>query len=500
MKITLISPKRERFEQNRMEFWEFGFMASTAGLGTRKYSGTPLAIPILASLIPDKYDIEVIDENIDEIDFNRPTDLVLLTFFTTAATRGYEIGDIYRSKNVKVVIGGCHASMEPDETSKHADAVSIGEAEVLLPRILNDFESGVLAPFYRVAEAERPNLDNQPVPRFNALKLENYFNPTIQTMRGCPMGCEFCTVRVHWGAKYRYKPIEKVISEIELLKKQFGRNTFIMIVDDDVAANTTRSKELFKALIPLKIQWMSQGSMAMAKDDEYLDLMVKSGGTRMIMGFESISADNLKNMRKNPANKLNEFTDNIRKIQSYGVAIIGAFVFGFDGDDTTCFDNTANFIIENSIGLPQLFALTPFPGTALTKRLEEENRILSRDWKYYTGSTVQFVPKLMSVGELEEGYYRTIQNVYSYKNILKRLTGLWDLWDKHAQREEHILVKEKIDVILLNENFRACAYSYRNCYDVDIEEEKHYKNEIQNKLKMFLKKRNVLMERIRPYA
>lgn len=497
MKITIISPKREKFEQNRMEFWEFGFMANIVGFGTRKYSGTPLSIPILASLIPEKYDLEVIDENIDEINFDNHTDLVILTFFTTSATRGYKIGDIYKSKNIKVVIGGCHASMEPDETIKHADAVAIGEAEVLLPEIISDFEKGQLAPFYKVSESERPSLDNQPVPRFNVLKLESYFNPTIQTMRGCPMGCEFCTVRVHWGAKYRYKPIEKAITEIKLLKEQFGRNTFIMIVDDDIAANTTRSKELFKALIPLKIQWMSQGSMAMAKDEEYLDLMVKSGGTRIIMGFESISAENLKNMRKNPANKLNDFSDNIRKIQSYGVAIIGAFVFGFDGDDTTCFDNTANFIIENGIGLPQLFCLTPFPGTDLTKRLEKENRILSRDWKYYTGSTVQFIPKLMSVQELEEGYYRTIQKVYSYKNIWKRLIKLWDLWDGFAQREEHVLVKEKIDLILLNENFRACAYSYRKCYDADIEEEMHYKNEIQKKLKIFLKDRNVLMEKIR---
>ena len=480
------------FESGRMEFWEFGFMANTVGHG-RKYSGTPLAIPILASLIPERYEIEVIDENVSEINFDNHSDLVLLTFFTTSATRGYKIGDIYRSKNITVVIGGCHASMEPDETSNHCDAVAIGEAEALLPIILSDFEKGQLKPFYTVSENERPSLNNQPAPRFSALKLDNYFNPTIQTMRGCPMGCEFCTVRVHWGAKYRYKPIKNVVDEIRQLKQKFKRNTFIMIVDDDIAANLKRSKELFKALIPLKIQWMSQGAMAMAKDDEYLDLMVKSGGTRIIMGFESISAENLKNMKKNPANKLKDYTFNIQKIQSFGVGIIGAFVFGFDGDDITCFDNTAEFIIQNKIALPQLFCLTPFPGTILTKRLEEENRILSKDWKYYTGSSVQFRPKLMSVQELEEGYYHIIQKVYSYKNIWKRLAGLWGLWDNNAQREEHVLVKEKIDILLLNENFRACAYSYTKCYDADINEEKHYKNELQKKLRLFLKQRSELM-------
>ncbi|MGV7929755.1 MAG: B12-binding domain-containing radical SAM protein [Spirochaetota bacterium] len=494
MKITVISPKREIFQKGRMEFWEFGFMATTAGLGRRKYSGTPLAIPILVSLIPEEFEIAVFDENIEEIDFDQKTNLVLLTFFTTSATRGYKIADIYREKKVKVIIGGCHASMTPIETSMHADAVAIGEAETLLPKILDDFKLDRLQKIYRVDESERPNLDSLPIPHFNSLKLDSYFNPTIQTMRGCPMKCEFCTVRVHWGAKYRYKPIQKVVEEIEILKKQFGRNTFIMITDDDIAANSIRSKSLFQALIPLNIQWMSQGSIAMAKDDEYLELMVKSGGTRIIMGFESISADNLKEMKKNPANKLADYSLDVKKIQSYGVAIIGAFVFGFDGDDKNCFDATADFIIDNNIALPQLFSLTPFPGTALTKRLEKENRILSKDWKLYTGSTVMFMPKLMSPQELEDGYYYAIQKVYSYKNIWKRLTNLWELWDNNAQRDEHILVKEKIDVLLLNENFRACAYSYRKSYNTDEDVENYYKRELRKSLSVFLKKRTNLLE------
>jgi radical SAM superfamily enzyme YgiQ (UPF0313 family) len=477
-----------------MEFWEFGFMASAFGHGARKYSGTPLAIPILSSLIPDNIDVKVIDENVETIDFDSPTDMVILTFFTVSATRGYAIADRYRSKNIPTVIGGCHASMEPEETAKHADVVAVGEAEVLIPRILSDFKNGGLKPIYRVEESERPMLDDQPIPRFSSLKLEHYFNPTIQTMRGCPMGCEFCTVRVHWGAKYRYKPIEKVVQEIDSLKSQFGRNTFIMIVDDDVAANLTRYKELFRALIPLHLQWMSQGSMAMAKDEEYMDLMVQSGGTRMIMGFESISADNLKNMKKNPYNKLNEFENNARIIQSHGVAIIGAFVFGFDGDDLSCFDNTVDFIVKNSIALPQLFVLTPFPGTALTKRLEKEGRILSKDWKYYTGSTVQFIPKQMTPDELAEGYYRAIQAVYSFKNIYKRLLGVWELWDRNAKRPEDILLKEKIDILLLNRNFRECAYSYPQCYFPDQEEEVYYEHALRSTLLSIFRKREALRE------
>ncbi|MBN2159339.1 MAG: B12-binding domain-containing radical SAM protein [Spirochaetes bacterium] len=495
-KITIISPKREIFDPGRMEFWEFGFMAKAAGIQQRKYSGTPMALPILHSLIPDDFEVTVIDENVEDIDFTIETDLLLLTFFTTAATRGYAIADTFRERNVTVVIGGCHASMAPDEAITHADTVAIGEAEVLLPKILEDFRKGKLEKFYRVNDDERPALDNLPIPHFNCLKLNSYFNPTIQTMRGCPMKCDFCTVRVHWGSKYRYKPIEKVIEEIESLKKSFGRNTFIMISDDDIAANRNRSKELFRALIPLQIQWMSQGSMAMAKDDEYLDLMTQSGGTRMIMGFESVSEESLRLMKKNPANKLSDYIANIRKIQSYGVAIIGAFVFGFDTDGMDSFDNSADFIIDNCIALPQLFALTPFPGTALTKRLEEEGRILSRDWKFYTGSTVQFIPKTMTPEQLQNGYYYTIQKVYSYKNIWKRLNGLWRLWDENARRREPVIIKEKIDTLLLNENFRACAYSYPLNYNADSNEEAHYRKKLNTLLRRFLSRRTEMMNAV----
>jgi radical SAM superfamily enzyme YgiQ (UPF0313 family) len=208
------------------------------------------------------------------------------------------------------------------------------------------------------------------------------------------------------------------------------------------------------------------------------------------MGFESISQSNLKKMKKNPANKLVEYEKNVKKIQSYGVGIIGAFVFGFDDDDSTSFDHTADFIIANHIALPQLFALTPFPGTALTKRLEEEGRILTKDWKLYTGSTVLFCPKKMSPRELEQGYYYTIQKVYSYKSIWSRLTGLWELFDRYAPKSEPAILKEKIDILLLNENFRAVAYSYPLFYNTEAEEEQHFQKQLQILLKTFLQQRS----------
>ena len=507
MKVTIIQPKRENFDKGRLEFWEFGFMSKSAGnfKGTvmigrekfgKKYSGTPLALAILGSLIPKEIDVELIDENVEDIDFNARTDLVFLTFFTVSATRGYQIADTFRDKDVKVVIGGIHASMLPDEAILHADAVAIGEGEPLVHKIIEDFQNQRLQKFYSTSETNRPEMDNLPTPHWNALKLKSYFNPTMQTMRGCPMGCDFCTVRVHWGSQYRYKPIEKVINEASLLKKQFSKNTFFMIVDDDISANRKRSKELFKRLIPQKIRWMSQGSLAMAKDDEFLDLMTRSGGTRLIIGFESLSDENLKLMKKNPANNLNEYAANVRKINSAGAAIIGAFVFGFDHDDTTCFDNTANFILENYIAFPQLFALTPFPGTKLANRLEKEGRILSKDWKYYTASTVLFEPKKMTKDELQAGYYHAIQKVYSYKGIHQRLTGLYDLWEKYSNKSSYELILEKIDTLLINENFRGVAYSFPLTFDVNEENEKHYQQKLKTMLRGFLAERTEIFEQI----
>jgi len=494
MKIMLISPKRDRWDSKRYEFWEFAFMTRVAGIGLRKYTGTPLALPIMASLIPEEHKLYVIDENVEDIPYDVEPDLVLLTFFTTSATAGYRIADRFRAQGSIVVIGGCHAAMTVDETLEHADAVATAEAEAVLPQIIKDVETGNLEKIYSVGNMNRPSMDNLPTPRWDLLKLDSYFYPSIQTMRGCPFLCEFCTVRVHWGNKYRTKSIEKVVHDVRCLTKAMGRKGFMLIVDDDIAADRKRSKEMFRALASEKIKWLSQGSIAMANDDEFLSLMINCGGTRIIMGFETISGDSLAEMKKNPANDIKNYPKNILKIQSQGVALVGAFVFGFDHDKKDCFEETTNFIIENNIALPQLFILTPFPGTALTKKLQLEGRILHTDWKYYTGSVVNFIPKNMTCQELQEGYYKAFQKVYSYKSIYLRMQGLWDSWDRTAKRRKEDLLREKIDILLMNKNFRAVAYSYDTCYFPDINEEAHYKRKLNKMLQSYLVENKVYEE------
>jgi radical SAM superfamily enzyme YgiQ (UPF0313 family) len=484
MKVAIIEPKRKRWDQERDEFWEFGYISRAFMVHHKKrFSAFSMSLVVLASLFPPDVEVRVIDEYVEPIDFSEFFDLVLVTFFTLGATRAYEIGDAFRKEGVKVVFGGVHASMLPEEAIRHADAVAIGEGETLIPEIIQDYRRGDLKKYYRASE--RPDLKHTPTPRWDLLKIDCYHNPTTQTSRGCPFKCEFCTVSAYFGKNYRYRPIPRVIEDIKTIKKLWKKDTFVMIADDDVTANKIRAKELFRAITPLGIKWMGQGSLAMAKDDELLDLMAESGGTRMIIGFESISPDALRQMHKNPANVVERYADNIRTIQSHGVAIIGSFVVGFDDDDDSVFERTADFIIDNHVAIPQFLVLTPFPGTRLFDRLSREKRILHTDWTRYTTSTVCFKPKKMSENTLQRGYYNALQRIFSYQGILKRLGGLWSLWDENSVGS----VKEKIDTLILNMNFRDAAYRFPQCIELEMEKETQAKNELRRRMRELLASR-----------
>ena len=485
MKVAIIEPKRKRWDPERDEFWEFGYISrSFAVHHSKRFSAFSLSLVVLASLCPSDVDVKIIDEYVEPIDFDEFFDLVLVTFFTLGATRAYEIGDQFRKKGVKVIFGGVHSSMLPEEAIQHADSVAIGEAEEIIQDIFDDYRSGSLKQFY--VAPRKPSIENTPIPRWDKLKFDRYHNPTTQTSRGCPYSCEFCTVRAYFGSKYRYKPIEKAIEEIKFIKKLWPKDTFVMISDDDITANRGRAKSLFRSIIPLGIKWMGQGSLAMAKDDELLDLMAKSGGTRIIIGFESISPLALEQMHKNPANKAQQYAENIKTIQSHGVAVIGSFVVGFDNDDDSVFERTADFIIKNHVAIPQFLILTPFPGTSLYKRLSEEGRILHRDWTKYTTSTVCFKPKKMSEETLQNGYYNSLQKIFSYEGILERMEGLWSLWD---EKSEVTTIKEKVDTLVLNLNFRDAAYRFPNHIKLDNQREKAAWGKIRQHLKELLRSR-----------
>ena len=401
MKLLLILPKNER-----------GFWGKVSKKG--KAGFVRLNLPTIAALTPGDWDVEILDARAHPVDYNAKADIVGITGFTTEMPSAYEIADNFRKRGVKVIMGGVHVSAMPEEALTHADAVIVGEAELVWQEALEDFKRGELKPRYKAAHL--CDMKNMAIPRRDLLDRGMYlsgFN-TIQATRGCPFNCDYCAVSAFFGKEFRVRPVKEVIEEI----KSFDTKDFFF-VDDNIAGRPKYAKELFKELAPLKKVWGSQASITMAKDHEFLELYAKSGGKYVFIGFESLSQKNLEKMHKG-WNSAEGYKDAIKKIHGAGINILGSFVFGLDEDDKTVFRNTFDFIMETGMDAAQFHILTPLPGTVTYGVLEKEGRIIDRDWaKYHTGEVV-FQPMGMTVDELQNGYYWIFRKTYTLKNILKR--------------------------------------------------------------------------------
>ena len=400
MKLLLILPKNER------SYWGGVSKSGKAGF-------VRLNLPTIAALTPTDWDVEILDARVKPVDYDAKADLVGITGFTAEMPGAYEIADNFRKKGVKVVMGGVHASALPDEALQHADAVVIGEAELVWHKLLLDFKRGELKQKYKADKL--CDMENMVIPRRNLLNREMYSGfYTLQATRGCPFNCDYCAVTAFFGQEFRTRPVDEVIEEI----KGFGSKKFFFM-DDNIVGRPKYAKELFQKLIPLKVIWGSQASITMAKDPELLNLYARSGGRYAFIGFESLSQKSLENLHKG-WNSAKDYKEAIKKIQGAGINIIGSFVFGLDEDDSSVFKTTFDFIMETNMDAAQFHILTPLPGTVTYSLLEKEGRIIDRDWaRYHTGEVV-FQPKGMTVKELQNGYYWIFRNTYTIKNILKR--------------------------------------------------------------------------------
>jgi radical SAM superfamily enzyme YgiQ (UPF0313 family) len=383
----------------------------------------PLALPTIAAETPPDVDVSILDEAASPFDVSQlDCDLAGLSVTTPGAPRAYEMADRMRERGIRVVLGGVHPSALPQEALVHADAVVIGEAEPSWARLVEDFKAGNLQPIY--ASDAFADLGRLPVARRDLLDESKYIvGRGIQASRGCPYDCSFCSVSKFFGACYRWRPVESVIAELETMKTP-GMTFF---VDDNIVGRLTHARKLFTAVKELGITWFGQASITVAKSLETLRIAAKSGCRGFFIGFESLSAENLKEIGKN-VNLIEKFKDAIKRIHDHGISVIGAFIFGFDGDDKSIFDRTLDFAINSRIDLAQFTALTPFPGTRLYDRLESEGRIFERDWSRYDVATTVFRPRNMTPEELDEGLDRVYRTFYSGWNILKRnLPRLKDL-------------------------------------------------------------------------
>jgi len=401
MKILLVSPDLQDsiFRYTRRE--------------VRSFSFPRLTLPLLAALTPPEHSVRLVDESVEDIDFQADVDLVGISLLTFLAPRGYAIADRFRERGVKVVLGGMHASALPEEALLHADAVVIGEAEEVWPELLQDLERGKLRRVYR--GIRRPPLAGLPRPRLDLLRREGYLNANcVQATRGCPFSCDFCSVSDFFGRSYRLRPVEEVIAEVASLPGDF------IFVDDNIAGNRAYARDLFTALIPLRKRWGSQSTLSLAEDEELLKLAARSGCTHLFVGVESISQSNLQQVGKS-FNRVSRYQELIARFHDHGIVLNAGIIFGLDGDDESVFPTTVDFLERNKIELTLFNILTPIPGTRLYARLEAEGRIIDRDWSHYDGRHVVFQPKRMSPETLRDGFLWAFHRLYSWPSMLTRL-------------------------------------------------------------------------------
>lgn len=379
--------------------------------GGGKVLAPPLVLPLLAGLTPRDIDVQLIDENIESVDTNMPCDGVAITCMTASATRAYEIADAFRNRKIPVVMGGIHPTAMPDEAAAHCDSVIIREAEPVWPRVLADLAANTLKARYQ--SPEYCDMKGLPIPRRDLLKRERYLTTNvIQTARGCPNGCSFCSVPSIFGKHYRFRPIPEVIEEIHSTQGWLG------FVDDNIVG-TSRADELFEALIPLGRRWVGQGDLSMADDPELMRLAVKSGCQAMFIGLESLSQKNLKATHKRP-NIDKDMGQAITAIHRAGIEIIGSFVLGLDEDNCETFAKTVEFAQRHKLAAAQFAVLTPFPGTEMRDKLVSEDRVSDNDWSHYTMSNVVFRPLHMTDDELRRGQRYAYGRFYSLPSIIKR--------------------------------------------------------------------------------
>ena len=384
---------------------------------SRKRSVVPLTLPYLAALTPRDWNVELIDEQLRDVDFQAPVDLVAITTWTINSFRAYEIADRFRAKGVAVIMGGPHAYFYAEEAAEHCEAVGIGEGENIWPVMLQDAAQGRLKKFYHADPL--PALHGLPIPRYELLDLRRngWFKTfSVQTSRGCPFTCEFCSERFYLGEGYRYRPVQEVIDEIKASK---ARN--LLFADSNFAGKMEHTMELMEALIPLKVRWSSLWSAYLCTNQKFMDLAQRSGLLHLNVGIESIDPKALEEMNKR-INKVHQYKEILRNLQKRGISYSLNFIFGLDTEKEDAFRSTLAFLQQYKVPAAYFNILTPHRGTPLFDRMQKEDRILDiHQIGRWPGITCYIKPMHYSPEELEGKVKKMYLDFYSYPSMLARL-------------------------------------------------------------------------------
>ncbi len=405
MKLTLIKPNIGRREHSL--YVDEGRME-------------PLPLGILAALTPPDVDVVLYDDRMEPIPYDEKTDLVGITVETFTARRAYEISAEFRRRGIPVVMGGMHAMLIPDEVAEHCDALIVGDAEPVWAEMIADFRRGVLKPRYDAVQPVCPQ--GNVIARRDLFEGKGYLPISLlQFSRGCAHRCSFCASSVYFKAHHYCRPVPDVIREIQSQKRKL-----LFFVDDNIVCNREKAKELFRALIPLKIRWVSQGSMDMLQDPELMELMVKSGCLGLVIGFESISPDCIADMHKYTNKKAASemYREEIAKLRKWGLQTWAAFTVGHDGDTIESIRATCDFAIKNKFTFAAFNILMPYPNTPLYEKLQREGRLLydGKWWLHpdYRFNYASIVPKNMTPDELTEIAFDCRRRFNSIGSIIRR--------------------------------------------------------------------------------
>jgi len=378
-----------------------------------------LSLAVLAAATPPEWAVALLDENIEKLVFTTDADLVAITAMTPQAPRAYEIAAGFRAAGKTVVMGGFHASNLPDEALSHVDSVVVGEGDLIWPQLLDDFKKKQLKRSYR--STLLLDMTAIPVARREIFSDKRYLlKNTLQTTRGCPFDCEFCSVTAFYGRKYRERPVALVLAELEDLRKT---GSFVFFVDDNLVANRAYALALFRGMQGMGLKWLSHAPIDFAADPELLRAAGESGCVGMFVGFESLNQEILKAIGK-VTNRTHLYQDYARAFRDNGIGILGSFVLGCDGDTPDTFPKLLRFCEETQLEAAIFPVLTPYPGTRVRSRLEAEGRITSNAWQDYDMEHVNFIPQGMSVAELQAGYDWLNSSFYSFSSMFLRIFRL----------------------------------------------------------------------------
>lgn len=414
MKILLINPDNPCVTLTKRNRW----------LDINKYRvWKPLSLFTIAKATPKGWDVDIIDENLGRPDYSKLNpDLVGITAFTSQATRAYELSKYFKERGIFTVGGGIHISMCDEEATQYFDSIIKGEAEIIWSEFLDDFKNhktkkiyeGDLVPIEKISSARHDLLNKQ------------YYTGSIQTTRGCPLRCTFCSVTAFNGGAFRHRPIEHVIEELKSVKEKV-----ILFVDDNlVGVHQTHmdySKKLFQAMIDAKVTkpWFCQSTINFADDNELLRLAKQSGCFGVFIGFEAIDSEGLAFVHKKFNTRGNrDITNSVQRIQKHGITVTGSFIIGLDTDAKGIGKRIAETAIDYGIDVANVLISTPLPGTVMFDQVQRENRIIAAnypsDWKYYTLAHYVMDFKNLSWEDILREMKIFQRNFYSIRNILKR--------------------------------------------------------------------------------